>query len=220
MAVDSVSSTSSLTANVDNPYVNPDGILGKDDFMQLLLVELQYQDPTDPMDTEKILSQTSELATLESADNTNKALEDLSKSLAASQQYSVLGAIGKTAYLGSSSIQYAEGQTSNFEMYFPTDVKSGTVDIKDLDGNIIKTIDLVENEKGVYSFEWDGRDNDGNPVEEGIYNVTSNYYDMDGNPQKTAVGSYPIESVRFDNGKALLKLGSNYVPMENVVEIF
>ncbi|HUH42926.1 MAG TPA: flagellar hook capping FlgD N-terminal domain-containing protein, partial [Sulfurimonas sp.] len=51
-------------------------ILGKDDFMKLLLVELQYQDPTEPMDTEKILTQTSQLAPLEASENTNKALSD------------------------------------------------------------------------------------------------------------------------------------------------
>ena len=212
--------SSTLTQDVNDPYVNPDGILGKDDFMNLLLVELQNQDPTDPMDSDKILSQTSELATLESADNTNKALEELSRSLASSQQYSVLSAIGKTASLGSNAIQHVEGETTTFEMYFPTDVQSGTVTISDTEGNVIKTIDLAENAQGVYSFEWDGTDNEGNIVEDGIYQITSDYYDLDGNPQYTALGSYPIESVRFDNGEALVKLGSSYVPLEQVVEIY
>lgn len=215
------SATSTLSSDkINNPYVNPDGILGKDDFMKLLLIELQYQDPTEPMDTEKILQQTSELASLEASDNTKKALEDLSKSLASAQQYSVLSAIGKTASLGSNSIQHTKGQTSTFEMYFPTDVKSGTVTISDNQGNVIKTIDLAQNAKGVYSFDWDGTDNGGNIVGDGIYQITSNYYDADGNPQYTAVGSYPVESVRFDNGKALVKLGSNYIPLEQVVEIY
>jgi len=138
------SATSTLSSDTaNNPYVNPDGILGKDDFMKLMLIELQYQDPTDPMDTDKILSQTSELASLEAADNTNKALENLSKSLASSQQYSVISAIGKTASLGSNSIQHTKGESSTFEMYFPTDVESGTVTISDSQGNVVKTIDLA-----------------------------------------------------------------------------
>ncbi len=214
----SVSTLSSDKKN--NPYVNPDGILGKDDFMKLMLIELQYQDPTEPMDTEKILQQTSELASLEAADNTKKALEELSKSLASSQQYAVISAIGKTASLGSDSIQHTRGEGSSFEMYFPTDVENGVVTISDADGNAVKTIQLAQNAKGVYSFDWDGKDDNGNTVDDGIYKITADYYDSEGNPQHTAVGSYPIESVRFDNGKAMVKLGSQYIPLDEVVEIY
>jgi len=209
-----------LTQKINDPHVNPNGILGKDDFMKLLLLELQNQDPTDPMDSDKILSQTSQLAQLESADNTNKALENLSKSLASSQQFGVISAIGKMASLGSDGIQHTEGTKTTFEMYFPTDVSNGTVNITDLDGNIVKTIPLAENEQGTYSFDWDGTDTSGNQMPDGIYKVSADYYDKDGETQKTAVGSYPIESVRFENGKALVKLGSNYVPMSDIKEIY
>jgi len=188
--------------------------------MKLLLVELQYQDPTEPMDTEKILSQTSELATLESADNTNKALEELSASLANTQQFSVIGAIGKTASLGSDAIQHTKGDSSTFELYFPDDVSSGTVDIKDNDGNVVKTIRLSENEKGVYSFDWDGTDNNGGMVDDGIYHITSNYFNTSNEAHYTALGTYPIESVRFENNEALFKLGSSYIPMSQVKEVF
>jgi len=215
------SATSTLSSDkINNPYVNPKGVLGKDDFMKLMLIELQYQDPTQPMDTEKILQQTSQLASLEAADNTKKALENLSKSMASSQQYSVLSAIGKTASLGSNAIHHTKGETSKFEMYFPTDVKSGTVTISDNQGNVIKTINLAQNAKGVYSFDWDGKDNAGNVAGDGLYNITADYYDQNGDPQHSAVGSYPIESVRFDKGKALVKLGSRYIPLEQVVEIY
>ena len=212
--------TSGISDKKNNPYVNPDGILGKDDFMKLMLIELQYQDPTEPMDTEKILQQTSELASLEAADNTKKALEELSKSFANSQQYAVLSAIGKMASVGSGSIEHVKGESSMFEMYFPTDVKNGTMTISDEQGNTVKTIELQENAKGIYSFEWDGTDNNGNLVDDGLYKVSATYYDPDGDPQKTSIGSYPIESVRFENGKALLKLGSQYIPLDEVNEIF
>ena len=209
-----------LTPDATNPYVNPDGILGKDDFMKLLLVELQYQDPTEPMDTEKILSQTSELATLESADNTNKALEELSKALANTQQFSVIGAIGKTASLGNNAIGHTKGEESSFELYFPDDVKSGVIEITDNNGNVVKSTKLDPYEKGVYSFSWDGIDNGGNVADDGIYYVSANYFDANGEPRKTALGNYPIESVRFENNEALFKLGSNYVPMSQVKEIY
>ena len=195
-------------------------ILGKDDFMTLLLVELQHQDPTEPMDSEKILTQTSQLAGLESAENTNKALEDLAASLASTNQFSTISAIGKTADLGSDAIAHDEGATSSFEVYFPSAIQQGTVNITDLDGNKVATIDVGTNPAGVYQFDWNGLDAGGNPAESGIYRVNADYSDPDGNVLQTRLGAYPIESVRFENGSTLVKVGSNYVPLEQITEVY
>lgn len=194
--------------------------LGKDDFMKLLLVELQYQDPTEPMDSEKILTQTSQLAGLESAENTNKALAELAASLGSAQQFSTISAIGKTADLGSDAISHDKGTVSEFEVYFPEDVQDGSIEITDLKGNKVGIVDVGTNPSGVYKFEWDGTDVNGNKADSGIYRVNATYSDPDGNVLKTRLGAYPIESVRFEEGKALVKVGSNYVPLESIVEVY
>lgn len=209
--------------------------LGKDDFMKLLLVELQHQDPTEPMDSEKILTQTSQLAGLESSENTRKALEGLTASLATTDQFATISAIGKRADLGSDAISLDEGATAEFEVYFPEDIARGVINITDLEGNFVASIDIdmktydengengVEVDKldaGVYKFSWDGKDNDGNAVESGIYRVNGEYKDPDGTNQATRLGAYPIESIRFEDGKAFAKLGSSYVPMEQIVEVY
>jgi len=220
MAITSATDTSALSSSTGSAYENPNGILGKDDFLKLLLVELQYQDPTEPTDTEKILSQTSQLATLESADNTNKALEELAASLKNADQFGTIAAIGKTADLGSDAIAHEEGSSSTFEVYFPEAIEQGTVDLTDAAGNVVGRLDVGTNPAGVYQFTWDGFDTNGNSVESGIYSVNSSYTDQSGNPQQTRLGAYPIESVRFDNGNTLVKVGSNYVPLENIVEVY
>ena len=194
--------------------------LGKDDFMKLLLVQLQYQDPTEPMDTEKILTQTSQLATLEASDNTKNALEKLAESLGTAQQFTTIAAIGKTADLGSDSIAHDKGTSSTFEVYFPNDIQQGSVEIKDGNGNIVKTLDVGTNPAGVYQFSWDGTDNGGGGVESGIYHVSATYEDSNNISRTTRLGAYPIESVRFDNDQTLVKLGSSYVPLENVKEVY
>ncbi|MEK6660194.1 MAG: flagellar hook capping FlgD N-terminal domain-containing protein, partial [Campylobacterota bacterium] len=131
-------------------------VLGKDDFMTLLLVELQNQDPTEPMDSDKILNQTSQLASLEASENTNKALATLAASMSSSQQFSTISAIGKTADLGSNAITLDKGKNTTFEIYFPDAIKQGSVDILDKNGNKIKTLDVGTNPKGVYQFTWNG----------------------------------------------------------------
>ena len=199
---------------------NEKGILGKDDFLKLLLVELQNQDPTEPMDSDKILTQTSQLATLEASQNTNDALETLAKSLNNQREFSTIAAIGKTADLGSNGITLDDGTTSSFELFFPHDVSQGEVQITDRDGNIVRTLDVGENSRGVYAFDWDGRDNNGASAKEGVYYVSASYLDGESNQRSTRLGAYPIESVRFANGTTELKLGSSYVKLENVKEVY
>jgi len=195
-------------------------ILGKDDFMKLLLVQLQHQDPTEPMDSEKILTQTSQLAGLEASANTNKALANLAESLSNTQQFTTIAAIGKTADMGSDAISHEEGTPSTFEVYFPNDVQNGAVELTDSNGNVVQTIDVGTNPKGVYQFTWDGINKSGNLADSGIYHVNATYSDSNGDTQQTRLGAYPIESVRFDGGQTLVKVGSNYVPLANVKEVY
>ncbi len=210
--------TNTTTASTTPAGANPNSTLGKDDFLKLLLVQLKYQDPTEPMDSDKILSQTSQLAALEASTNTNKALEDLTASLGNSLQFSTISAIGKIADTGSNAITVEEGSETEFQLYFSNDVSSGTINILDVNGNTVDSIALNGSDKGVHNFTWDGKVN-GESVEDGLYYVTANYNDTLGNAHETRVGTYPIESVRFEEGNALVKLGSSYVPMDSIKEI-
>ena len=224
MAIDATGNNTALSATTKAITKagtdNQKGILGKDDFMKLLLVQLQYQDPTAPMDSEKILTQTSQLASLESADNTKVALEKLSASLGNAQQFSTISAIGKTADLGSDSIAHDKGSKTNFEVYFPKDVQEGSVIITDANGKTVKTLDVGTNKAGVYKFDWDGSNNGGTEAPSAVYHVNASYTDSNGNKLKTRLGAYPIEAVRFEKGSSLIKVGSNYVPLENIKEVY
>jgi flagellar basal-body rod modification protein FlgD len=195
-------------------------VLGKDDFMKLLLVELQHQDPTEPMDSDKILTQTSQLAGLEASENTNKALESLAAALGTSQQFNTVAAIGKTADLGSNAITLDEGSNSTFEVYFPDNIEQGSVEILDNNGNKIKLLDVGTNDKGVYQFTWDGTDTGGNEQKSGIYYVTASYTNPEGEARTTRMGAYPIESVKFDGATSYVKVGSSYVELSKIKEIY
>jgi len=176
--------------------------LGKDDFLKLLLTELQHQDPTSPMDSDKILTQTSQLATLESSTKTNTALDNLSTQLKESVSSNATNLIGKMGSLGYNAVTLADSK-STYEVYFPTEIKSGTLTIKDAKGNAIKTVD-----------------DNGNVVKDGYYGVTAAYLDKNNDQKTTQFGVYPVESIRYENGASYVKLGSNYFPISDVREYY
>lgn len=202
---------------------NPNAQLKSDDFMKLLLTQLRYQDPTAPMDSEKMLSQTSQLATLETQESTNKIMKELAAQLKIQSENGMnnyaLSAIGKIATMGEVSLAITQDTTSTkFDLFFPKEIKNGKISITDKNGNSVKTIDLKEGGKGVLSFTWDAKDANGKRVNNGSYNVVASYTDKDGTTHEVKPGTYPVESVKYEKGKAMLKLGSTYIPIGDVKE--
>ena len=81
----------------DIKFVDPDKIgfsgLTSEDFMKILVVQLQNQDPTNPMESDQLLAQVSDMRNLQASLDLEKSL----KSLTLNQQLSnSAGLIGKT----------------------------------------------------------------------------------------------------------------------------
>jgi len=222
MAIDAYGNTlgaSSTTTTASTSTTNPNSVLGKDDFLKLLLLELKYQDPTAPMDSEKILSQTSQLAALEASENTNKALSELAASLSSSLQYSGIAAIGKIADTGSNAVILEKGSDVDFELYYPDDVTTGKINVLDKNGKILQTMNVGATDAGIAKFTWDGTNSAGATVDPGVYYIESEYTKTDGSTATARVGLYPIESIKFDSGKTYAKLGSSYIDFSTIKEV-
>jgi flagellar basal-body rod modification protein FlgD len=204
--------------------VNPKSVLGKDDFMTLLLAELQHQDPTDPMDSDKILSQTSQLAQLESQEKTNDALEKLAASLSNSKNFSAVSAIGKMGRLTNEvDLKYTtDGKPSplNFSLDFGDDIKNGKIYIYDEKNNLADTIDIPKDKAGTHSFVWDGKTTSGEDATSGKYKIIAKYQNEDGLNLEGKFGAYKIEAVKFEDEKTFVKLNGNYIAFENIAELY
>jgi flagellar basal-body rod modification protein FlgD len=66
-------------------------ILNQEDFLNLLITQLKNQDPTQPMDDKESIAQMAAFSSLEQMQNMNKNLDGVSKLMAKSQAYSLLG---------------------------------------------------------------------------------------------------------------------------------
>lgn len=197
---------------------NPNAQLDKDAFMKLLLTELQYQDPTSPMDTEKMLTQTSQLAALEMQENTNKMMQKLADQLKNSTNMYAVSVLGKMAKIGDSGIIKEEGKGVNFVGFLENAAKGGKINIRDNNGRLVRTLEFGEAKAGANTFEWDGKDSSGNEAKAGTYSVEISYVDTAGKVKNGGVGNYLVEGVKFVDGVAQVKVGGQYVSIDKVKE--
>jgi len=218
-----VTSTTQVTKTISNDKIatNPNAQLTSNDFMKLFITQLQYQDPTKPMDTEKMLEQTSQMTQLETNNELKKDLEKLITNMNISTQYSAVNIIGKMANTGNDKLVVSDAKNNsfNFKLYFKDDFKNATIKILDKNGDIVRSINAQNGSKGVQSFTWDGKDDNNQPVSDGEYTIEADYTTTNNESEKTKLGIYPVTSVKFDNGKALVKMGGDYIPFSSIKEV-
>lgn len=210
-----------VTSSSNTTVSNPGAQLDSQAFMKLLLTELQYQDPTSPMDTDKMLTQTSQLSALEAQNATKTAMQSMTTAFQTSANYSLSSAIGKMADTGLTTLAVSNGTGGTFDVYLPSDTLSSTVSIVDSTGNTTyKTFTYDAKSKGTFQVKWDGSNDAGSKVADGNYYVKVNYTSTDGTNGTTTIGAYPIDSVKIESGVPYFKVGSQYVPVASVQEIF
>jgi flagellar basal-body rod modification protein FlgD len=212
--------TATTTSTSSETPTNPDSVLGKDDFLKLLLAELQYQDPTEPTDTEKILEQTSQLATLESQQSTNELMKELTDSFKVNQNFEAVNVIGKIAKMPN-ELDVKGGENTNIDIFFEDYASYGTIEISDKNGNVVDTMKFEdENIAGMHTFSWDAKNSRGESVEDGTYSVNVKYTSFSGKEYETTYGMNKVSSVKFEEDKAYLKIGDKYVDFDSVKEFY
>ncbi|EAH7087870.1 flagellar basal body rod modification protein [Campylobacter coli] len=226
-------STTSDTSSTSSSGLasNPNATLDKDAFLKLLLIELQHQDPTDPMDSDKMLTQTSQLSALEMQQNTNTTMQKmvetmqlLSNSFSTSMSTSAIGAIGKMATVSDNKIKLTgSDEIIALKMYLPEDSDENGVTLEVYDSNNKLVFSEKSGEQsisqGLFTMEWPGRNNDGVYAGDGEYTVKMVYNNKNGEKITANYGTYPIEGIVFKNGVAHAKMAGKEVPFDAISEI-
>jgi flagellar basal-body rod modification protein FlgD len=202
--------------------------LDSEAFLQLFLTELQYQDPTEPMDNAKMLEQTSQLATLQSQETQQNAMESITDTLMANAQYqaqfSMVAAIGKTVYTNLNALQTTgTAQDITGELYFENPIKGGEIQILDESTmQVVKNIPIGDDmigQSGYLQFSWDSTDNNGDTVAANTYIVRADYIDENDDNIQNYMGVGKIEGIQYSGGVPYISMGTMSVDMSSVEEI-
>ena len=194
----------------------------KEQFLQLVLTQLQHQDPLEPADTNQFANQMMQMGSLEQLMNLNTNME----TLAAAQQGSMIsqysGIVGKSVFATGNVFEHsaAEGGTLQFKVSStPETVK---VHVFDQFDNLVRTIDNTGiTASGTHTINFDGLDNQGQPLTDGYYKYTVEANDSDDNPiTTTTYSSGRVSSIRLEGGTPIFQMGNEDVPVENIEKIF
>lgn len=75
MAVTGVNYSSGTASSTSTSTTKTNNELGKDDFLQLLVTQLQHQDPLAPMEDKEFIAQMAQFTSLEQMKNMNNAVQ-------------------------------------------------------------------------------------------------------------------------------------------------
>lgn len=86
-----VTSASSVAAAQATPPVTTEEMLGKDDFLRLLVAQMQHQDPLNPMDNQQFVAQLAQFSSLEQIENLANGFETFASSAGLGYATSLIG---------------------------------------------------------------------------------------------------------------------------------
>ena len=134
-----LASTSSSTASSTSSSSGTSK-LGMDAFLQLLVTQLQYQDPLSPMDDKEFVAELAQFSSLEQLTEINTGIEKLST---IGQEQQLLGAvnfIGKTIEANGTAVSLSEGTASAVTFTLPEDASTCLVNVLDSTGKDRKSV--------------------------------------------------------------------------------
>lgn len=198
--------------------------LGGDEFLQLLVAQLQNQDPLSPMESQEFAAELAQFSSLEKLASIDDTLaESVSTDLVLTQAINNTLAstlLGQEVTAIGNSFAHTQGDENTMSFRLGQYAETVDVVIYDGNGNEVRRIAAGSRNNGEHSIEWDGLGQDGREMLSGDFTFLVEAKTADG----IAVQALPlirgtISSIRYENGTAILMVNGGEVSFSDVIEI-
>ncbi len=221
----SVQDLKSLPAVGSSVQSSGKAMLSKDDFLKLLITQLNYQDPLNPIQSTEFASQLAQFASVEQLYNINSnLLKSIDAGYATNRSITnalVSNLIGKRVVVYGDTLKFEPDKNVSFGYELKGDAKNVEIKIVDHNGNVVRSFKLGERKTGKYDFVWDGKDDSGRDLPAGNYTVKVEVFDKDGKP--VVVNTYVegvVEGVRYKSDGVVILIGGVEFSIADIIEIW
>lgn len=194
--------------------------MAKDDFMKLLVAQLKNQDPNNPLDTKELVTQLSQLTSVEQLVTMNDKIASLTQathSMAANQSS---GLIGKTVKGKADTVQLTSTAPVSSAVKLMQNAEKVTVSITNEAGRVVRTMELEKRSAGVQTLTWDGKTDSGERATNGMYKFEIDAKDKNGVAIEADQSvSGVVTGVEYANGAPELVIGTTRVPLSQISSI-
>jgi flagellar basal-body rod modification protein FlgD len=210
--MEAVPSISELFPSSSPAAIRAPGELGQEDFMRLMVAQMENQDPTKPMDNFEFLSQIAQFGTVDGIQGIEKGVEGLGNAILSNQALQAVDLVGHQIMTDSNlgELTGAEGATLDATISLPDTAAEVTLYIQDLSGRLVYSQPLGPAAAGNKGVQWNGLDESGSAVPPGQYRVSAEAL-IGGKAQAVPVYTHSeVVSVTIDGagGAPVLSLSS------------
>lgn len=216
MSIESISASTQKTTTTESAS---DG-LGKNDFLQLMIAQLQNQDPLDPADATEYTSQLCQYSSLEQLINANDNIETLTSSIESGSRTNAASYIGREVTVSGNQVTLSNGTATGANFVLGSDAETVSVNIYDGNSELVDTVSLGDLDSGTHTFTWDGKKSNGADASDGTYTFKVVATGSDGTSVTVApTFTGTVDSIEFENGNTMLNIGGGSWPVSSVVSI-
>jgi flagellar basal-body rod modification protein FlgD len=191
-------------------------------FLTLLTSQLKNQDPLSPMDSSEFTNQLVEFAQVEQQIGMNDNLTSLIGLTNQSIVSSAVNYIGTTIE-GESNQAPLQGGKLKAAYGLTTDAAQVTMVVRNEAGDIIYSRPMTaagDKTQGVHAFEWNGKDANGNQLQDGSYTLSVTAVGADEKPVENYVTAFGrVTGVTTINGATVLLIGKVGIPVDSVLSV-
>lgn len=217
---DSSTTTGIGTSEVQSLTGNLGKAMGKDDFLKLLMAQIQFQDPMEPMKDQEFVAQLATFSSLEQQMLSNDHLTQLQLGQLSNGNAELSGFIGKEIVAKGDTIEIGTNGIPPIPAQLDGDAETVTVTVRDADGNVVNTFEAGPQKAGSHELAWSGKDASGNPLPAGSYTISIAAKDAEGaDVTASALTRGTVTGISFENGYAELLIGSRRVRPADILSV-